>query len=98
MTLTDTDYRDLAEQICEGEDVAIIDSDEHLEVHYDYEEEGYREDDFNCGYGNGTGAWVITAVYLDIRGWSCTDENDEETDCDFDEDKLYDYLKALRVG
>ncbi len=97
MRLTEIDYQELAEQICEDEHVATIEGDEYLEVRYDYEEEGYREDDFHCGYGNGTGAWITTAIYLDIRSWSCTDENGEETECDFDEDRLYNCLRQYRL-
>lgn len=97
MRLTEIDYQELAEQIFEGAEVATIEGADYLEVHCDYEEEGYMEDDFHCGYGNGTGAWVTTAVYLDVRSWSCTDEDGEETDCDFDEDRLYDCIRQYRL-
>lgn len=98
MKLTDSDYQELADQIYEGGQLACIDGDECLEVYYDYEEESYQENDFNCGYGNGTGAWVTTAVYLYVNNWSCTDEDGKETDCNFDECKLQEWLTALRVG
>nr|DAO97255.1 MAG TPA: hypothetical protein [Caudoviricetes sp.] len=98
MKLTDNDYEELAEQIYEGGQIATIEGDEYLEVFYDYEEESYQEDDFRLGYGNGTGAWVTTAVCLCVNKWSCTDEDGKETDCDFDESKLQDYLTELRVG
>lgn len=98
MNLTDNNYQELADQIHEGGELACIDGDECLEVYYDYEEESYQENDFNCGYGNGTGAWVTTAVNLCVNKWSCTDEDGNETDCDFDECKLQDYLTELRVG
>ncbi len=98
MILTEKDYQNLAEQICESGEVATIEGDEYLEVCYDYQEEGYREDDFNLGYGNGTGAWVITDVFLDIRSWSCTDEDGEETDCDLDEYRLYECVRERRIG
>lgn len=98
MTLTDSDYQELADQIYEGGELSCIDGEECLEVYYDYEEESYQENDFNCGYGNGTGAWVTTAVNLCVNRWSCTDEDGNETDCDFDECKLQDCLTELRVG
>lgn len=98
MNLTDNDYQELAEQIYEGGELACIEGDEYLEVHYDYDEESYQENDFYCGYSNGTGAWVTTAVNLCVNRWSCTDEDGKETDCDFDECKLQDYLTELRVG
>lgn len=98
MNLTDNDYQELVDQIYEGGEMACLDGDECLEVFYDYEEEGYEENNFNLGCGNGTGAWVTTAVNLCVNRWSCTDEYGNETDCDFDECKLQDYLTELRVG
>ena len=98
MILTENDYQELAEQIHEGGEVACIEGDEYLEVFYDYEEESYQENDFNLGYGNGTGAWVTTAVYLYVNRWLCLDEDGKEVDCDFDECKLQEWLTALRVG
>ena len=50
------------------------------------------------GHGNSTGAWVTTDVDLCVNRWSCIDEDGKETDCDFDECKLQDYLTELRVG
>lgn len=96
MKLTDKDYQELADQIHEGGELACIDGDECLEVYYDYEEESYQENDFNCG--NGTGAWVTTTANLCVNRWSCTDEDGNEIDCDFDECKLQDCLTELRVG
>lgn len=50
------------------------------------------------GHGNGTWAWVTTEVDLCVNRWPCTDEDGKETDCNFDECKLQDYLTELRVG
>lgn len=43
--------------------------------------DGYVEDDFHCGYMNGTGAFVVTSVSASLN-ISVYDENDEEVDID----------------
>lgn len=43
--------------------------------------DGYVEDDFHCGYDNGTGAFVVTSVSVSLN-ISVFDENDEEVDID----------------
>ena len=43
--------------------------------------DGYVEDDFHCGYMNGTGAFVVTSVSVSLS-ISVYDENDEEVDID----------------
>ena len=43
--------------------------------------DGYVEDDFHCGYMNGTGAFVVTSVSVSLN-ISVYDENDEEVDID----------------
>lgn len=43
--------------------------------------DGYVEDDFHCGYMNGTGAFVVTSVSVSLN-ISVIDENDEEVDVD----------------
>lgn len=43
--------------------------------------DGYVEDDFHCGYMNGTGAFVVTSVSVSLS-ISVIDENDEEVDVD----------------
>lgn len=94
MILTEDDYETLASQIEEGEDYAILDKDnESLEVHYQCEEDAYKEDD----YYNGTGAWVITAVNLQVLNVTCTDDDGNPTDTDFDDYKLYKTVKEQRV-
>lgn len=95
MTLTDEDYEALASQIEEGEDYAILDKDgEELEVHYQCEEDSYCEDD----YYNGTGAWVTTAINLQVLNVSCVNEDGEQVDHDLNDWKLYKELKAQKVG
>ena len=94
MKLTEDDYEALASQIEEGEDYAILDKDgEELEVHYQCEEDAYQEDD----YYNGTGAWVVTAINVRILNVSCTNEDGDEVDNDFDEWKLYQEVRAQKV-
>ena len=43
--------------------------------------DGYVEDDYTCGYMNGTGAFVVTSVSVSLS-ISVIDENDEEVDVD----------------
>lgn len=95
MTLNDDDYDILVSQIEEGEDYAYLDKDgEYLEVHYQCEEDAYCEDD----YYNGTGAWVVNAINLQILNVSCVNEYGEQVDCDLDDWKLYQEVKAQKVG
>lgn len=94
MILTENDYETLASQIEEGEDYATLDKDgESLEVHYECEEDAYQEDD----YFNGTGAWVVTAINLQILNVECVDEDGNPTDCDLDETRLYRELKEQKI-
>lgn len=46
----------------------------------------------------GTGAWVTTVVFLYVNRWLYLDEDGRETECNFDECKLQEWLTALRVG
>lgn len=94
MRLTDKDYEALAYQVEEGEDFATLEKDgEELEIRYECEEDSYQEDD----YLNGTGAWVTTAVNLRVLNVSCTNEDGDEVDNDFDEWKLYQEVRAQKV-
>ena len=94
MTLTDNDYEILANQIDEGEDYATLTKgDEELEVHYQCDEDAYREDD----YFNGTGAWVVTAINLRVLNVQCINADGDPTPTDFDEDKLYKELHVQRI-
>ena len=43
--------------------------------------DGYVEDDYTCGYMNGTGAFVVTSVSVSLN-ISVYDENDEEIEFD----------------
>lgn len=54
--------------------------------------DGYVEDDFHCGYMNGTGAWIEThrEVSVSIK---LTDEDGNEYAADLDaENEVYNYL------
>ena len=53
--------------------------------------DGYVEDDFHCGYMNGTGAFVVTSVSVSLN-ISVYDENDEEID--FDEYELENAIES----
>ena len=98
MILTDNDYEVLAAQITEGEDYAQLDSgNETLELRFSYEEDSYQEDDYHCGYGNGTGAWVTTGINLYIKDVECYNEDGEKCEHDFDECKLYQLLRDERI-
>lgn len=98
MILTDNDYEVLAAQITEGDNYAQLDSgNETLELRYSYEEDSYQEDDYHCGYENGTGAWVTTGINLYVMDASCYNEDGEKCEHDFDEYKLYQLLREGRI-
>lgn len=94
MILTDEDYRELASQIIDRQGYAILDKgNEELEIRYKYDEDGYCEDD----YYNGTGAWVVTAVYLRVLDVICTNEDGSPCYHDFDENELYYFVKGDKM-
>lgn len=56
--------------------------------------DGYTEDDYHCGYMNGTGAWIEThrEASVDIK---LTDEDGNEYAADREtENEIYNYLNA----
>ncbi len=50
------------------------------------ETESYQEDDFHCGYGNGTGAWVTTYASVCISNLELCAYNDDgdEISCELE--------------
>ena len=90
MKLTEDDYRKLIDLIEVGErNLLEYEKDgETLTLIYNYEEEGYTEDD----YWTGTGGFVRTGV--DFKVISVSSYNDEdETENDFSESEMYGMLK-----
>jgi len=86
MTLTASDYSNIASLIEEGTDtIEYTKGGEVLCIDYTLEIDGYVEDD----YYNGTGAFVETSVDFYIESADSYTEDGEETDNDFDEDELY---------
>lgn len=55
--------------------------------------DGYIEDDYHCGYMNGTGAWVETyrSASVEVRAF----DEDGEVEIDIEiENEIYKYLNA----
>lgn len=94
MKLTEKDYDKMYSKMNpEGGYVEYEKDGETLCFDYDVETEGYDEDDYHCGYGNGTGAFVITSADVNIHDVDCYNEEGDDVDCDFDESKLEDRLE-----
>lgn len=56
--------------------------------------DGYTEDDYHCGYMNGTGAWIETHREASV-GIKLTDEDGNEYGVDSDtENEIYNYLNV----
>lgn len=89
MKLTINDYQELATQIEVGKGTIEFEKDgEILIIDYKAEEDGYVEDDYHCGYMNGTGAYVVTSRSLSILSVESFDEDGEDTDNDFNDTLL----------
>lgn len=85
MKLTEKDYRSIAVNIEEGTNSIEYEKDgETLFLECTFEREGYFEDDFHCGYMNGTGAWVETERTLYIDSAESYDEDGNKTPCEVD--------------
>lgn len=85
MTLTKSDYWSIAEQIEVGKGTIEFEKDgEIICIEYEADEEGYIEDDFLCGYMNGTGAYIVTSRSLYITSADSYNEEGGETENDFD--------------
>ena len=56
---------------------------------------GYTEDDYHCGYENGTGAFITTSadVCLSFDVTTCDDDGNETEDVvEIDEDAIIEYI------
>lgn len=94
MKLTKSDYQSILDQIEVGTGTIEFEKDgETLIIEYQAEEEGYVEDDFHCGYMNGTGAYIVTSRSLCVTSADSFDEEGEDTENDFSEDLLEEYYK-----
>lgn len=89
MKLTENDYYGIIAQMDDKSGSVEYDKDgETLYFDYETDVDGYVEDDFYCGYGNGTGAKITTSATVSISEMGCCNSDGEETDCNFDEYKL----------
>lgn len=89
MKLTSKDYIEIAEQIEAGTGYVEYEKDnETISFEYEYETEGYVEDD----YYNGTGAFIETSRELYVTNIESWDEEGDETENDFDQDKLIGWV------
>lgn len=85
MTLTKQDYSNIARCVSLGHGTIEYNKGiETLSVYYCYFETGYREDD----YLNGTGAFVVTNIYLSADAESYDNENEMDTENNFNEKDL----------
>lgn len=83
MTLTNTDYQNIANEVSEGLNTIEYEKDgEVLIIDYEYSEDGYREEDTN--------AYIVTERY--INAFSVCFRGDEEKECDFDDNKLLKFV------
>ena len=88
MILTNSDYYEMLSSMKSGGGCLEFEKDgELLTFDYDVEVEGYTEDDAQCGYGNGTGAYIVTGADVTISNVYCSNE-DNETDNNFNENLL----------
>lgn len=55
--------------------------------------DGYIEDDYHCGYMNGTGAWVETYRSATVEITAFDEDGEVEIDTEI-EDEIYKYLNA----
>lgn len=84
-----TDYLNIAKQINEEDSVLVYEKDNFiLTIYYFFKIEGYREDD----YFNGTGGFVETSRDFRVYDVECVDEDSNDSDTDFDENKLENYV------
>lgn len=89
MILEKKDYYEIAALMNrEGGEVEYEKEKETLYFDYDVDVDGYVEDDYYCGYGNGTGAWVTTDVTVKIANIECCNSDGKDVDCNFDENKM----------
>jgi len=91
MTLNKQDYQNICNlmDLEPGKGYVEYEKDgETLCIDYDYEEEGYVEDDYRCGYMNGTGAWVCTYRSLVVDSYQSYNEDGDETENDFNPSQL----------
>ena len=55
--------------------------------------DGYIEDDYHCGYMNGTGAWVETYRSASVEVKAFDEDGEVEIDIEI-ENEIYKYLNA----
>lgn len=102
--MTETDYM-IAEEIREygmGDITATIEIGNNVvEVKGKVKRFGYEEDDYNCGYGNGTGAFVTTDVLVSLNfNVKTFDEEGNLTtqELNIDEEGIVKYLERELEG
>lgn len=89
MTLTLNDYYVMQSQMTtDGGSIEYEKDGNLLFFDYEVEVEGYTEDDYTCGYGNGTGAYICTDANVKISEVHCYNSEGEEIESNFDENKL----------
>ena len=90
--MNDADYS-IAEAILDNCNDGLFDIEVELgnntfaQVSGYIETDRYQEDDFHCGYGNGTGAWITTydSVSISSRELSAYGDGDDKIPCETEE-------------
>ena len=89
MKVIGQDYWKMIDRIEVGYGIIEFEKEgETLCIEYEADEDGYVEDDYHCGYMNGTGGYVVTSRDLNIISVESYNVDGDETDNDFDEEKL----------
>jgi len=93
----------LAEIVCEDGkfDINIV-IDEELNINaiVTIETDGYVEDDYHCGYENGTGAWVETYrnASVELIGWAYDDIREEDVEVEIDSTNVKEVERYLNAA
>lgn len=83
-------YNGVNDCVCLYEDERFNDTP-YANVDCSIDIDGYDEDDFHCGYGNGTGAYVVTDVCVSLKV-EAFDKDD--TPVDIEEYELEEAIKS----
>lgn len=85
MKLNENDYYEIeALMNADGGTAEYVKDGDTLFFDYKCDVVGYVEDDFTCGRGNGTGAFIPSSAEVRITNVGCYDEDGNETECNFD--------------
>lgn len=99
LTLSEAQKREILSQLAEvhdedgGFDIDIELDGITINAKGSIELDGYIEDDYHCGYMNGTGAWVETYRSASVEVKAFDEDGEVEIDIEI-ENEIYKYLNA----